>query len=311
MTQEASIPALAMQVADTVRQVMSEIRPKLIKAAVTGHRGESVNERHEDNFLSIHDMYMHRRYLELFENAIGSFVYASEEGEPQVVGDEPDPDLCILVDPLDTSELAVRGLLGYTHVLVYSRSLARPVASVVGDIYHHVQLWIAGRDDSGNDVAFIITRDGDQSQLTPKTPKSLAESLVTNYLMKPDERFMPLAAQSGLMAALNAKAPDGRSRGRIGVDFGSVSLCHVAAGFTEATIEFAKGFAVWDLAPGHYILHAAGGVVLDLDGTPVPLNYNFTSLADISTAMDRRQHFVAAGSQKLAEEIVAVLQPLS
>jgi myo-inositol-1(or 4)-monophosphatase len=309
MTQQASIPALAMQVADTVKQVMSEIRPKLIDAAVTGHRGESDNERHEDNFLSVHDMYMHRRYLELFESSIGSFIYASEEAEPQVVGDEPEPDLCILVDPLDTSELAVRGLLGYTHVLVYSRSLARPVASVVGDIYHHVQLWIAGRDDSGHDVAFLITRDGDRFQLTAKTPKALAESLVTNYLMKPDERFMPLAAQGGLMAALNEKAADGKSRGRIGVDFGSVSLCHVAAGFTEATIEFAKGFAVWDLAPGHYILQAAGGVVLDLDGTPVPLDYNFTSLADITTAMDRRQHFVAAGSQKLAEEIVAVLQP--
>ncbi len=52
-------------------------------------------------------------------------------------------------------------------------------------------------------------------------------------------------------------------------------------------------------------------VVLDLNGTPIPLDYDFTSLADITTAMDRRQHFVAAGSQKLAEEIVAVLQPFS
>jgi myo-inositol-1(or 4)-monophosphatase len=310
MTQDASIPTLALQVADTVKQVMAEIRPKLIEAAVTGNRGESENERHEDNFLSVHDMYMHDRYRQLFEAQIGSFVYASEEGEPQVIGDDADPDLCILVDPLDTSELAVRGLLGYTHVLVYSRSLARPVVAVVGDIYHHVQLWIAGRDDNGRDVAFIITRDGDRFQLTAKAPKPLSESLVTNYLMKPDERFIPLAAQSELMAALNETSSDGKSRGRIGVDFGSVSLCHVAAGFTEATIEFAKGFAIWDLAPGHYVLHAAGGAVLDLNGTPVPLDYNFSTLADIGTAMDRRQFFVAAGNQKTAEEIVGLLQPL-
>jgi myo-inositol-1(or 4)-monophosphatase len=309
MTQQDLIPALAMQVADTVKQVMSEILPKLIDAAVTGNRGESENERHEDNFLSVHDMYMHRRYRELFAANIDSFVYASEEDEPQVVGDEAEPDLCILVDPLDTSELAVRGLLGYTHVLVYSRSLARPVASVVGDIYHHVQLWVAGRNDAGDDVAFLITRDGHRFRLAPRTTKPLAESLVTNYLMKPDERFLPLAAQSDLMAALNQTTADGKSRGRIGVDFGSVSLCHVAAGFTEATLEFAKGFAVWDLAPGHYILHAAGGVVLDLSGAPVPLDYNFNSLTDIAAAMDRRQQFVAAGSQKLAEEIVAVLNP--
>ena len=76
---------------------------------------------------------------------------------------------------------------------------------------------------------------------------------------------------------------------------------------TEAVIEFAKGFAVWDLAPGHYILHASGGTVLDLEGKPVPLDYQFGSLAEIATAMDRRQRFVAAGSLDLAKEIVATL----
>ncbi len=109
------------------------------------------------------------------------------------------------------------------------------------------------------------------------------------------------------MNSLNELGKDGKSRGRIGVDFGSISLCHVATGFTEATIEFAKGFAVWDLAPGHYYLAAAGGVVVDLEGKPIPLDYNFRSLADISAEMDRRQHFVAAGSQQLADEIVAAL----
>jgi len=88
------------------------------------------------------------------------------------------------------------------------------------------------------------------------------------------------------------------------VDFGSVSLCHVAAGRTEAVIEFAKGFAVWDLAPGHYILHASGGAVLDLDGKPVPLDYHSESFAKVAKAMDRRQRFVAAGSVDLAHEIM-------
>jgi myo-inositol-1(or 4)-monophosphatase len=91
------------------------------------------------------------------------------------------------------------------------------------------------------------------------------------------------------------------------VDFGSVSLCHVAAGMTEAVIEFAKGFAVWDLAPGHYILHASGGTVLDLDGKSIPLDYHFNSFTEIATAMNRRQRFVATGSTNLAQEIVASL----
>src|SRR5689334_21912314 len=120
-----------------VTAVMAEIRPKLIHAALSGNRGESENQRHADNFLSVHDMWMHERYRELIKQYIPSFVYASEEAEPLIVGHERDPDLCVLVDPLDTSELAVRGLHAYTHVMIYSRSLARPIVSVLGDIFHH------------------------------------------------------------------------------------------------------------------------------------------------------------------------------
>jgi len=149
------VPELAQRVADLVRNMIAEVRPKLIEAAVSGNRGESRNLRHADNFLSVHDIWMHRRYRELLSEVFSSFVYASEEAEPQVVGDDPDPDLCILVDPLDTSELAVRGLHGYTHVLVYSRALARPVVSVVGDIFHHLQLYVAARGDDGTDRAAV------------------------------------------------------------------------------------------------------------------------------------------------------------
>ena len=72
-------------------------------------------------------------------------------------------------------------------------------------------------------------------------------------------------------------------------------------------IEFAKGFAIWDLAPGHYILHAAGGTVLDLDGTPLPLTYPMNTLADITTAMNPRQTFVAAANHTLAHQITQLI----
>jgi len=251
---------------------------------------------------------MHDRYRELLAEHLGSFIYASEEAEPQVVGNEADPDLCILVDPLDTSELAVRALNGYTHVMAYSRSLGRPVASVVGDIYHYVQLYVASRQEDGTDRAYAITIDNVRRQLAPRAPRALSESIVTNFLMKPAERLLPLSRKARLIEALEAPAADGKRRGRIGLDFGSISLCHVAAGFTEAVVEFAKGFAIWDLAPGHYILSAAGGVVVDLEGRPIPLDYGLTSKADIAEAMKPRQAFVAAGSQQLAQEIVYALR---
>lgn len=126
--------------------------------------------------------------------------------------------------------------------------------------------------------------------------------------MRPSERFAPLARQQLFLEALGASSDDGKATGRIGVDFGSVGLCHVAAGFSDAMIEFAKGFAIWDLSPGHYILHAADGIVTDLAGAPIPLDYHLDSLADISDAMNKRQKFIAAADATLADEILKTLQ---
>ncbi|MGW6619604.1 inositol monophosphatase family protein [Nocardia sp. NPDC055002] len=299
---------LAQYITDMVTTMMAEIRPRLVEAALTGRRSETENVRHEDNFLSEYDLWMHGRYKELLSEHLPSFIYASEEADPQVVGSDPEPDLCILVDPLDTSELAVRSLHGYTHIMVYSRSLRRPIIAVVGDIFHHVQLYVAMREPDGADRALMITASGDSHMLNQPSSARLPQALVTNYLMRPDERFRPLAKQQRFFDALSAASEDGKRRGRIGVDFGSVSLCHVAAGFTDATVEFAKGFAVWDLSPGHYILHAAGGVTIDLDGDPIPLDCGLNSTPEINQTMGTRRKFIAAGNRALAEEIREAIQ---
>lgn len=305
----SAVPELTKIIAGVVTTLMTEIRPDLVQAAVSGRHGESANTRHADNFLSVHDLRMHERYRELLRERIGSFVYASEEADPVVIGSDPDPDLCILVDPLDTSEMAVRALYGYTHVLAYSRALNRPVAAVVGDIFHHIRLYVAARGADDLDRAHLVTSEGEyiNMNVANRRTEPLSRSLITNYLMKPAERFTPLARQRQLLDALSESGDDGKSHGRIGVDFGSVGLCHVAAGFTDAMAEFAKGFAVWDLAPGHYILHAAGGVALDLEGQPLPMDYRFGTLDGISAAMNRRQKFVAAGDSRLAQDLAAIL----
>ncbi len=309
MTTPATYTDLADRITGLVRQMITEIRPRLIEAALTGHRAENDNLRHSDNFLSAYDHSMHQRYKELLAQHIPSFIYASEEADPEIIGSETDPDLCALVDPLDTSELAVRGLHGYTHIMIYSRTLARPVVAVVGDIFHHVQIYRAARNDTSADQATMVTADGHHHPLDRPSPAHLPDALVTNYLMRPAQRFQPLAHQQEFFAALGAASASGKAKGRIGVDFGSVGLCHVAAGFTDAMIEFAKGFAIWDLSPGHYILHAAGGYVTDLQGSPIPLDYQLNSMTEINQAMNTRRKFIAAGNRELANEIRTTLHP--
>jgi myo-inositol-1(or 4)-monophosphatase len=306
MACQVSFPQLAEQIGQVVRTVMDEMRPMLVEAALSGNRSERANTRHADNFLTSHDLWAHNRYRQLITPLLpAGFVYASEEAEPVVIGDDPDPDLCVLVDPLDTTELAVRALNGYTQVLVYSRNLRRPVAAVVGDIYHHIQFYLAAHHDDGRDRASLVTRNGDACPMHCDTSVAeLNQALVTNYLMRPVERFEPLAAQRDFLRVLGAPSHDGTRRGRIGVDFGSISLCHIAAGFTDATLEFAKGFAIWDLAPGHYILHAAGGTIISLNGEPLPLDHGLSTLTDIAHAMAPRQKFIAAANSRLARQIL-------
>ncbi|ALG06406.1 hypothetical protein AOZ06_05230 [Kibdelosporangium phytohabitans] len=303
MNDDQVIPPLAQHIVKVVTSMMTQIQPRLVDAAVARQHGERDNRRHKDNFLSDFDLWMHDHYKERLAKVIPSFVYASEEAEPQIVGVESDPDLCVLVDPLDTSELAVRGLHGYTHVMVYSRSSKRPIIAVVGDIYHHVRFYLAARHDDGVDRAYMITADNRQYTLDRPSDARLPGTLLTSYSMRPDERFLPIARQTRLLDALSLPTHDGKKPGRIGVDFGSVSLCHVAAGFTDATVEIAKGFAIWDLAPGHYILHAAGGTTIDLNGRPITLDYSLNTLSQINETMDGRQKFIAAGNAVLAMDI--------
>ena len=86
MSSETPIPELAQKIADLVKTTMSEIRPRLVQAALTGRRAENENLRHEDNFLSDYDLWMHQRYKDLLAEVLPSFIYASEEDDPRIIG---------------------------------------------------------------------------------------------------------------------------------------------------------------------------------------------------------------------------------
>jgi myo-inositol-1(or 4)-monophosphatase len=86
-----------------------------------------------------------------------------------------------------------------------------------------------------------------------------------------------------------------------------MGMCHVAAGFSDAMIEIANGFALWDLFPGQYILQASGGVITSLDGEVLPLDLRLHTTTDLRRAMEKRQRFVAAGNPTLHAEIMKCL----
>ncbi len=300
---------LALAIIKIVESVIKLYSEKLVDMAFQGTRREVHNYRHQDNFISEVDIELHSLYKERVPDVLTSFVFASEEDDPSVFppNNSDFPKYVVLVDPLDTSELAVRGLCGYTHIMVYSISEQRPIVAVVGDMFHAIRLYCAYRNIDGKDEVFFKTRDGNIHHINSSQESELHRALVTNYLMRPDGRFLRLSREKTFLRALSRQDSEGRQRGRIGVDFGSIGLCHVAAGFTDAMIEVAKGFALWDLLPGQYILEAAGGIVASLDGMPLPLNLEIRYIEDVKAAMEHRQKFVAAGNEALLKSIIDCL----
>lgn len=282
---------------------------KLIRTAVKGERGELRNARHRDNFLSNIDMELHTLYATELTRILPTFIYASEESEPQLYpADSSDnPEYVVIVDPLDTSELAVRGLHGYTQVVVFSVAEQRPVVAVVGDMFHDIRIFCAYYTNNGKDRAFLRTRHGRTMNIRSSQETLLNKALVTSYLMRPNERFKRVAEEHAFLDALSEQGPDGIRRGRIGVDFGSIGLCHVAAGFTDAYVEIAKGFNLWDLFPGQYILEASGGIVVAPDGTRLSLKLPLKHIADVRECMNKRQKFIAAGNISLLNQIISTL----
>lgn len=76
MTHQVSYSLLVEQVGQVVVEMMEEFRPRLVDGALGGRPGERVNERHADNFLSKHDLWMQDAYRERLAPVLGSFVYS-------------------------------------------------------------------------------------------------------------------------------------------------------------------------------------------------------------------------------------------
>ena len=300
---------LAQAVVALVGEFIERYADELTHMAATGERQALTNPRHADNFLSEIDLRLHEAYRSRVAEILPAFLYISEEGEPQIYPEAQSawPELAVIVDPLDASEMAVRGLSARTHISVYSMAEQVPLVSVVGDLFHYVQLYYAFRGTDGRHYAYLTTRAGETLPLRRSAVSELRYAWVTNYLMKPRGRFMKLAEQRPLLEALAGPANSGGEHGRIGVDSGSIGLCHVAAGFTDAMVEVAKGFKLWDLFPGQHILTAAGGVIAALDGTPLSLDLGMRRLVDVKQIMETRRKFVAAGNEKLLQAIGGVL----
>ncbi len=85
----------------------------------------------------------------------------------------------------------------------------------------------------------------------------------------------------------------------------------VAVGYADVAIEFARGFATYDILPGLYIGLKTGLTILDLSGNPIT---SILDLEDIFATFRRdpqrpkRMPFIAAKQPALAEQVIKLLK---
>jgi myo-inositol-1(or 4)-monophosphatase len=215
---------------------------------------------------------------------------------------ENDADLVVFIDPIDGTEFieALQG--GWSLIAVYDRRADEVIAAVAGDIFLDRLYW-ASKSGYPEGLDFIthswFRLDGGPA------PKTSLQGARVNVLTTKVERYQALSQQTALMNAIR------EADGRVNLSWGSNTIIQVAAGYADVAIEFAKGFATYDILPGLYIGLKTGLTILDLSGNPITSKLD---LEDIFATFRRdpqrpkRTPFIAAKEPALAEQVLRLLK---
>jgi len=215
---------------------------------------------------------------------------------------EKEADLVVFIDPIDGTEFieALQG--GWSLIAVYDRRANEVIAAVAGDIFLDRIYWAStGGYPEGLD---FITHSWFRLDGGP-APKTSLQGARVNVLTTKVDRYQALSEQTALMDAIR------KADGRVNLSWGSNTIIQVAAGYADVAIEFAKGFATYDILPGFYIGLKTGLTILDLSGKPITTRLD---IDDIFAAFrrdpkhPRRTPFVAAKDPALAEQVVRLLK---
>lgn len=215
---------------------------------------------------------------------------------------EEDADLVVFVDPIDGTEFAEALQGGWSLISVYDRRKDEVIAAVAGDIFLDRIYW-ASKGGYPECMDFIthswFRLDGGSN------PKVSLTGARVNVLTTKVERYQALSEQTTLMNSIR------EADGRVNLSWGSNTIIQVAAGHADVAIEFAKGFATYDILPGLFIGLKTDLTILDLSGKPLTAKLD---LDDIFAAFRRdpthpkRTPFVAAKDPELAEHVLMLLK---
>lgn len=299
-TRKIQLRPLREALLQVVSKVIEEITPNL--TVLTRHNITGWSKKDKTDITREVDMaalYIYEQMLIELLPGTHAMICSEENPSGRLLTDtQKFPDLLFIIDPVDNTDGGTHGSPAYTAVSVYDRISQHVVAAAVGDIYRR-EIFYA--DDDVGAVRFAMPLDIDKPhRIAPNAESRLSGAYITMYSLKPS-RLLHAAKHQKLLANLGTD-------GRIDNVGGAAALCKIAAGYFDAAIETAKGFQVYDLFPGAYILSKAGGLCVSPEnGSEVSLQLTINHREEIQDELKRRQRFIAAANQQLALQIVTSL----
>jgi fructose-1,6-bisphosphatase/inositol monophosphatase family enzyme/transcriptional regulator with XRE-family HTH domain len=236
------------------------------------------------------DQLAHERFVALVREAIlpffpaGLIVFSEELIDEQGVMEPiilPDGGLdnsakikeYVIIDPLDRTAEAVRGIAGFANITVGSLAHG-PLVSVVFSLFdYYVSCYYAVTGQG----AWVKYRKGIAQSISPSSATDLQGACLAAYVGRP-VRLKHLAAYEQLLGRHGSESPFVNASGCYG-------FCLVASSQVDAFVEITKGYAWHDIVSGAHILREAGGVVknLDFSDLPDPLATSISNVSVVST----------------------------
>ncbi len=224
--------------------------------------------------------------------------HAGQSGEPAFV---------VFVDPIDGTEFAETLQAGWCLLSFYDKARGRAIGAVAGDIFLNRLFWTPDEFGRATGLDFVTRSEFHLDGGPDARKKTTLDGARVNVLTTKPSRYTALANQQELMAAFREHDC------RINLAAGSNTLIQVAAGYADASIEFARGFAAYDVLPGLVLCRAAGVALLGLDGQPIDVD----AAIDVDAIWEQYRHdpkhprrlpFVAASTVELARELAALVR---
>ncbi|MBI3841401.1 MAG: hypothetical protein HY297_05565 [Thaumarchaeota archaeon] len=182
--------------------------------------------------------------------------------------DDQEARHAVVVDPIDGTYLALRGLPGSCiGMAVFETDCMTPIAGMVGDYLSRDLYWAT------SDGAYCNGRP-----IYPSQVKLLSDAYVSTCYGK-RSRFEAMREGRGVVSGAFWTEMTGTMLGMVRVGSGDVDACY----------DLMLGYRTYDFAPGAYIASVAGAVVTDEFGKKLKYPANFSV----------RQKFVIAANAQL------------